>query len=126
MAEHLAELNKGELDVYSTNKVQVGVWTNGKPFYRQSFKGKVKAANNIVYLPIGSSVDEVISQSWEIRSGATFSPIPVVNDAVNGVVRCAVLNNSDATHPNTLYAYEINIAGYVDVDYYATIEFTII
>lgn len=37
MAEQLAELNKGELEVYSTAEKQVGVWIDGKPIYRKAY-----------------------------------------------------------------------------------------
>ena len=35
MAEQLAELNKGDLEVYSTDKKIIGTWIDGKPIWRR-------------------------------------------------------------------------------------------
>lgn len=35
MAETMAELNKGDLEVYSTDEKQIGVWIDKKPLYRK-------------------------------------------------------------------------------------------
>lgn len=59
MAEHLAELNKRDLEVYSTTEEVVGVWTDGRPLYRTTISGTKVANTNFVFsLP---NVREVVN-----------------------------------------------------------------
>jgi hypothetical protein len=125
MAERLAKLNKGDIEVYSTNKVQVGVWTNGKPIYRKILSGTISAYNSIAYLPTSENIDDVIAQSWMLKLGSAYMTLPSFNDAMTGKVSGTVLNATATSHPNTYYAYATaNASGFVGSSFVLTLDFT--
>lgn len=47
MAEQLAELNKGDLEVYSTDEKVIGTWIDGKTLYRKVFTGTTPSTPNV-------------------------------------------------------------------------------
>ena len=56
MAEQLAELNKGELEVYSTDEKVCGVWIDGRPIYRRTFVGTLNPSGGVTNVSLLSNV----------------------------------------------------------------------
>lgn len=78
MAEQLAELNKGDLEVYSTDEKQIGVWIDGKPVYEKMvaltsgpYTGAINdistgitGATKIIYSMGATKMDNIYGNYW--------------------------------------------------------------
>lgn len=47
MSESLANLNKEDLEIYSTSERKIGVWIDGKPLYQRTFTGTLSTADGV-------------------------------------------------------------------------------
>ncbi len=90
MAEQLAELNKGDLEVYSTTEKPIGVWIDGKPIYRKCYKVDNVVPNGTTTINTGvSNLDHFIHiygigvepSGWEV-------PIPHINGTAVYIIMC--------------------------------------
>ena len=107
MAEQLAELNKGDLEVYSTDEKQIGVWIDGKPIYQKAIpisnivtgsnqrshnisnlgtlidaKGTIKRSDNL-QLSLPFVYTSITSQIGIVDIGATTFSLKVGSDFGN-------------------------------------------
>ena len=75
MAEQLAELNKGELEVYSTDEKQIGVWIDGKKIYRRVFDIPAISANSSGTIATIAGITPINYSGYAISTANTI-PIP--------------------------------------------------
>lgn len=70
MAEQLAELNKGDLEVYSTTEKQVGIWIDGKPIYRRTFYAPTIQVRTSHHLESGTAATQIIDYMLDFTRGS--------------------------------------------------------
>ena len=84
MAEQLANLAKGELEVYSTAEKKIGVWIDGKPLYRKVYEVTTPSTVNTstIVETIGSEKLAVnIMGVIELTGTANRIPVNLYQDA---------------------------------------------
>lgn len=109
---------------YSTDEKVVGIWIDGKTIYQKTFAGTVDAYSSITNKAIGASVDKVVDVRGIV--GNSVSLMGMTNDAMNTGISFVVLDNSDASNPNTFICYckPSGQSAFVGRSYYVTIQYT--
>ena len=98
---------------YSEQEQKVGTWVNNLPVYEKTLFGLTPAAttpigsvpvgDQIVYIPIGAPVDNVISVEAMVGlENGVWEPMPLVNDTLAYFGKISVLNDTNFDNPNTV------------------------
>lgn len=75
-------------DIYSTNEVRVGTWTNGKPVYRKTYTGTISLDSSGYYIINDSSlknIDTLLRLDCHLKDNYTFVPIPNIDDRLSTI-----------------------------------------
>jgi hypothetical protein len=103
MAEQLAELNKGDLEVYSTTEHIVGTWIDGKTIYR-----KVWTYN---------SVQTIDAPNTFSSSGGVWQQTDISSSGMDVIIDCKLVNRQyTLTFKAGMCVKDYNSTGYVGIN----------
>jgi hypothetical protein len=93
MAETMAELNKVDLEVYSTDEKQIGVWIDGKTLYEKTIVGTQNFPSSAGSIVIHTQSDADTLFLHEGFCSGTGTPFPYVAYNAEYAIAC-VINSS--------------------------------
>lgn len=115
-------------DLYSTDEKIVGTWIDGKPLYQKTIEIEISSANDIVYTPVGASIDTVASLIALRVDGGTnktgFAFAVSTNDETNQSTIVYVTSNRATSHPNSVFSYTANQTAVIGRPVLVTIQYT--
>lgn len=113
---------------YSTTETKTGeFWIDGKPVYQKVIQGTTGNANEYTNIPIGSTIDTVISANAFIRNvgdQTIFSMVPGFNGALSSSNHnyFSIFNNQNRT-PNVIQLV-VGSAGFANSPFTCVIKYT--